>query len=217
MDILRHNFLCSPMVLLRHLTCTYGIRRCRRAPKTPVALRDMFMGLEVIFGYFPACREAQALLVAIQLCAHCLALAVPAATVCSFDSAPHLRRRMREALQVTSIRGRYARPRDYYAALFAPDTSLDDASYTAAGCTVRLTQGFFLRPCHLQLPLWLATMFQPVPPLRACYDILHGWLDLDHASFEGLEDANTHAKFGRRLTCATGLVVPLLLGVNFLG
>ena len=107
-DILRHNFLCSPMVLLRHLTCTYGIRRYRRAPKTPDALRDMFMGLEVILGYFPACREAQALSIAIQ----CLALTVPAATVCSFDPAPHLRRRMREALQVTSIRGRYARPRD---------------------------------------------------------------------------------------------------------
>ena len=145
-DILRHNFLCSPMVLVRHLTCTYGIRRYRRAPKTPVALRDMFMGLDVILGYFPACCEAQALLVAIQLCAHCLALTVLAATVCSFDPAPHLRRRMREALQVTSIRGRYARPRDYYAALFAPDASLDDESYTAAGCTVRLTQGFFRSP-----------------------------------------------------------------------
>ena len=175
------------------------------------------MGLEVILGYFPACREAQALLVAIQLCAHCLALTVPAATVCSLDPAPHLRRRMQEALQVTSIRGRYARPRDYYAALFAPDASLDDESYTAAGCTVRLTQGFFLRPCHLQLPLWLATMLRPVPPLRECYDILHGWLDLDHASPEGLGDAGAHAKFGRRLTCATGLVVPPLLGVNFLG
>ena len=32
----------------------------------------MFVGLEVILGYFPACREAQALLIAIQLCAHCL-------------------------------------------------------------------------------------------------------------------------------------------------
>ena len=113
LDILRHNFLCSPMVLLRHLTCAYGIRRHRRAPKTPIALRDMFVGLEVILGYFPACREAQALLIAIQHCAHCLALTVPAATVCSFDPAPHLRRRMRDALQVTSIRGRYARPRDY--------------------------------------------------------------------------------------------------------
>ena len=81
----------------------------------------------------------------------------------------------------------------YYAALFAPDTSLDDESYTAAGCTVRLTQGFFLRPCHLQLPLWLATMFRPVPPLRACFDFLHGWLDLDHASPEGLGDAGTYA------------------------
>ena len=145
-DILRHNFLCSPMVLLRHLTCTYSIRRYRRAPKTRVALRDMFMGLEVTRGYFPACREAQALGGAIQLCAHCLALTVPAATVCSLDPAPHLRRRMQEALQVTSIRGRYARPRDYYAALFAPDASLDDESYTAAGCTVRLTQGFFPSP-----------------------------------------------------------------------
>ena len=205
------------MVLLRHLTCRYGIRRYQRAPKTPIALRDMFVGLEVILGYFPACREAQALLVAMELCAHCLALTVPSATVCSFDPAPHLRRRMRSALQVASIRGRYARPRDYYAALFAPDTFLDDESYTAAGCTVRLTQGFFLRPCHLQLPLWLATMFRPVPPLCECFDILHGWLDLDHASPEGLGDAGTHATFGRRLTCATGLVVPPLLGVNFLG
>ena len=60
-------------------------------------------------------------------------------------------------------------------------------------------------------------MLRPVPPLRECYDILHGWLDLDHASPEGRGDAGTHAKFGRRLTCATGLVVPPLLGVNFLG
>ena len=153
-----------------------------------------------------------------QLCAHCLALTVPAATVCSFDPAPHFRSRMREALQMNSIQGQYARPRDYYAALFAPDSPLDDESYTAAGCTVALTQGFLLRPCHLQLPLWLATMLRPVPSLRACFDILHGWLNLDHASPEGLGDAGTHARFGRRLTLATGLVmVPPLLGANFLG
>ena len=45
----------------------------------------MFERLEVILGYFPACREVQALLIAMQLCAHC---PVPAATVGSFDSAP---------------------------------------------------------------------------------------------------------------------------------
>ena len=176
----------------------------------------MFVRLEVILGYFPACREAQALLIAMQLCAHCLALTVPAATVGSFDPAPHFRSRMVEALQRDSIHGQYARPRDYYAALFAPDTPLDDESYTAAGCTVALTQGFLLRPCHLQLPLWLATSLRPVPFLRTCFDILHGWLDLDHASPEGLGDAGTHARFGRRLTLATGFVmVPPLLGANF--
>ena len=112
----------------------------------------------------------------------------------------------------------YARPRDYYAALFAPDTPLDDESLTAAGCPVALTQGFILRPCHLQLPLWLATMLRPVPLLLTFFDILHGWLDLDHVSLEGLGDARTHAQFGRRLTIATGLVVvPPLLGANFLG
>ena len=115
------------------------------------------------------------------------------------------------------IHGLYARPRTY-AALFAPDTPLDDECYTAVGCPVALTQGFLLRPCHLQLPLWLATSLRPVPFLRTCFDILHGWLDLDHASLEGLGDAGTHAQFGRRLTLATGLVVvPPLLGANFLG
>ena len=134
-------------------------------------LRDMFVRLEVILGYFPACHEAQALLIA--LCAHCLALTVPAATVCSFDPAPHFRSRMREALQRDSIHGLYLRPTDYYAALFAPDTPLDDESYTAAGCTVALTQGFLLRPCHLQLPLWLATPLRPVPSLRTCFARCH--------------------------------------------
>ena len=178
----------------------------------------MLVGLEVILEYFPACREAQTLLIAIQLCAYCLALTVPAATVCSFDPAPHFRSRIREDLQSNSIQGQYARPRDYHAALFAPDTLLDDESYTAAGCTVALRQGVLLHPCHLQLPLWFATMLQPVPSLRVCFDILHGWLNLDHASPDGLGDAGTHARFGRRLTLATGFVmVPHLLGVNFLG
>ena len=68
----------------------------------------------------------------------------------------------------------YARPQDYYAALFAPDTPLDDESFTAAGCPVALTQGFILRPCHLQLPLWLAVTLRPVPFLRTFFDILHG-------------------------------------------
>ena len=178
----------------------------------------MFGRLEVILGYFPACREAQALLIAMQLCAHCLALTVPAATVGSFDPATHFRTRMSAALQRDSIHCWYARPRDFYAALFALDISLDDEAFTAAGCSVALTQGFLLRPCHLQLPLWLATPLRPVPFLRQCFDILHGWLDLDHASPEGLGDAGTHARFGRRLMLATGYVmVPPLLGANFLG
>ena len=218
LDILRHNFLCSPTVLIRHVTAPHWTQRYRRVPRTPMELRDIFVRLEVILGYFPACREAQALLVAMQLCAHCLALTVPAATVGSFDPAPHFRRMMREALERDSINGQYARPRDYYAVLFAPNTPLDDESYTAAGCSVALTQGFLLRPCHLQLPLWLATSPRPVPFLRTCFDILHGWLDLDHASPEGLGDAGTHARFGRRLTLATGFVmVPPLLGASFLG
>ena len=150
-----------------------------------------------------------------QLCAHCLALTVPAATVGSFDPASHFRSRMCAALRRDSIHGQYARPRDYYAALFAPDIPLDDESFTAAGCTVALTQGFLLRPCHLQLPLWLATSLLPVPFLRECFDILHGWLDLDHASPEGLGDTGTHARCGRRLTLATGFVmVPRMLGVG---
>ena len=151
-----------------------------------------------------------------QLCAHCLALTVPAATVGSFDPAPHFRTRMSAALRKDSIHGWYARPRDFYAALFAPDTSLDDESFTAAGCSVALTQGFLLRPCHLQLLLWLATSLRPVPFLRQCFDISHGWLDLDHASPEVLGDAGTHARFGRRLMLATGYVmVPPLLGAIF--
>ena len=124
--------------------------------------------LEVILGHFPVYREAQALLIAMQLCAHCLALTVAAATVGSFDPAPHFRSRMCAALRRDSIHGRYARPRDFYAALFALDTSLDDESFTAAGCTVALTHRFLLRPCHLQLPLWLATSLRPVPFLRQC-------------------------------------------------
>ena len=184
----------------------------------PVQLRDLFVGLEVILGYFPACREAQALLTAVQLCAHCLALADPAAVVCSLDPAPFFRSRMHEAFQRGSIRSLYARPTDYYAALFAPNTPLDDDSYTAAGCTVALTQGFLLRPCHLQLPLWLVALLRPVPVLRACFDVLHAWLDLDHATPDRLGDALTHAQFGRRLTLATGLVlVPPLVGAHFLG
>ena len=153
-----------------------------------------------------------------QLCAHCLALTVPAATVGSYDPAPHFRTRMSAALERDSIYCWYARPRDFYAALFALDISLDDEAFTAAGCSVVLTQGFLLRPCHLQLPLWLATPLRPVPFLRHCFDILHGWLDLDHASPEGLGDAGTHARFGRRLMLATGYVmVAPLLGANFLG
>ena len=85
-----------------------------------------------------------------------------------------LRRRMREALGVGSIVGMYARPRDCYVALFAPDTSLDDESLTASGCPVAMTQGFLLRPCHLQLPLWLAKSLGPVPfsvpSLTSCTD-----------------------------------------------
>ena len=73
----------------------------------------------------------------------------------SLDSAPLFRSRMHEAFQRGSIYSLYARPRDYYAALFAPNTLLDDESCTAARCTVALTQGFLLRLCHLQLPLWL--------------------------------------------------------------
>ena len=74
---------------------------------------------------------------------------------------------------------------------------------------------FLLRLCHLQLPLWLATPLRPVPFLRQCFDILHGWLDLDHASPEGLGDAGTHARFGRRLMLATGYVmVPPLLACH---
>ena len=81
-----------------------------------------------------------------------------------------------------------------------------------------MTQSFLLSPCHLQLPLWLATPLRPVPFLRTFFDVLHGWLDLDHASPEGLGDARTHAQFGRRLTLVTGLVVvPPLLRTNFLG
>ena len=218
LDILRRNFLCPPAVLLRHVTAPHWTPRHRRVPRTPTELRDMFGRLEVILGYFPACREAQALLITMQLCAHCLA-PVQAATVGS----PHFRTRMSAA---------YARPRDFYwqsagripiqrqstkqrqhlralqrarhhlsnhlpevpydrDALFALDISLDDKSFTAAGCSVALTQGF---------------------------DILHGWLDLDHAILEGLEDAGTHARFGCCLVLATGYVmVPLLLGANFLG
>ena len=196
-----------------HLT-----QRYRRVPATPVELRDIFGRLELILGHFPACCEAQALRIAMQLCAYCLAFTVPARVACSLDPVSDFRRRMREALGVGSIVGMYARPRDYYVALFAPDTSLDDESLTGSGCPVAMTQGFLLSPCHLQLPLWLATSLGPVPFLRALFDILRGWLDLDHASPEGLGDARTHAQFGRRLTLVTGLVlVPPLLGTNFLG
>ena len=59
------------------------------------------------------------------------------------------------------------------------------------------------------IPLWLAISLQPVPFLRTCFDILHGWLDLDHVSSEGIGDAGTHARFGRRLTLATELLSSL--------
>ena len=116
-DILRHNFLCPPAVLLRHVTSPHWTQRYQRVPKTPAELRGMFVCLEVILGHFPACREAQALLLAMQLCAH-----GSCHPVCAAEPAPHFRRRMREVLQGGSLSGMYARPRDYYAALFAPDT-----------------------------------------------------------------------------------------------
>ena len=124
------------------------------ASSTPTKAPEMFGRLEVILGYFPACREVQALLIAMQLCAHCLALTVLAATVGSYDPAPHFRTRMSAALQRDSIYCWYARPRDFYAALFALDISLDDEAFTAVGCSVALTQGFLLRPsnCRFGLP-----------------------------------------------------------------
>ena len=64
-----------------------------------------------------------------QLCAHCLALTVPVSVACSLDPASDFRRCMREVLGVSSIVGMYARPRDYYVALFASNT-LDDESLT---------------------------------------------------------------------------------------
>ena len=52
------------------------------------------------------------------------------------DPAPHFRTRMSAALRRDSIHGWYARPRDFYAALFALDTSLDDESFTAAMASI---------------------------------------------------------------------------------
>ena len=184
-------------------------------------LRDTFGRLELILGHFPACREAQALRIAMQLCAHCLALTVPASVACSLDPASDFRRRMREALGVGSIVGMYARPRDYYVALFAPNTALDDESLTASGCPVAMTQGFLLSPCHLQLPLWLATPLRPVPFLRTFFDVLHGWLDLDHASPEGLGDARAHAQWasphvGHGAGCGAAFASDQIFGLSVL-
>ena len=57
LDILPRNFLCPPAVLLRHVTAPHWTQRYRRVPRTLTELRDMFGRLEVILGYFPACRE----------------------------------------------------------------------------------------------------------------------------------------------------------------
>ena len=53
-DILRHNFLCSPPVLIRQLTYLHWTCRYQRVPTTPMELRDMFGRLEITLGCFPA-------------------------------------------------------------------------------------------------------------------------------------------------------------------
>ena len=72
-------------------------------------------------GHFPACREAKALRVGLQLCIRCLALTVPLNDAALLEPAAAWRRRMREALHsVSIILDMHARPRDYYASVFDP-------------------------------------------------------------------------------------------------
>ena len=96
----------------------------------------------------------------------------------------------------------YARP--IYAALFALDIFLDDETLTAAGCSVALTQRFLLRLCHpncrFGLPLRFA-WFSSYVIASTCCTVGLTWIML---ASEGLGDAGTHARFGRRLMLATG-------------
>ena len=78
-----------------------------------------------------------------------------------------------------------------------------------------LTRMFLISSCHLQLPWWLATPLRLVFRLRAFFDVLHEWLDLDDVTPEGSDDARTHPEFGWRLTTMRiELVVPPLLWTN---
>ena len=72
LDILRHNFLCSPMVLLRQLDVYM------RHPTASKGAHNV--SLKVIRSSWPSALSA-------------LPGTVPAATICSFDPAAHLRRR----------------------------------------------------------------------------------------------------------------------------
>ena len=98
----------------------------------------------------------------------------------------------------STLEVQFARPRGCYALLFGVGDDVDSAPLTVAGHPAALTRAFLLSPCHLQLPWWLASSLRPVS--RLTNDVLHGWLDADHAVSEELGKYEFHAAFGRRLT-----------------
>ena len=57
--------------------------------------------------------------------------------------------------------------------------------WTVAGDAAAVTRAFLLRPCQLQLPWWLAVCFRSVSMLSTAFDMLHSWLDVDHARVMG--------------------------------